>query len=189
MISSTVLFGTSRVRREILARLFSNPGMTRHAGQLARELGRAPQAVGRELGRLEDAGILVSERIGRARRYRVDERSPIAAELRALVQKTVGVERQLGEVLQDLPGVEEAFIYGSYAAGTDRPTSDVDVMVIGSVDPAEMARRVGDVERVLDRDVNVHVYTRDEARSLLEAGDRFLRAVIDGPRVNLVQRS
>jgi len=184
-----VLFGTSKVRREILARLFSSPGMTRHAGQLARELGRAPQAVGRELGRLEDAGILVSERIGRARRYRVDERSPIAAELRALVQKTVGVERHLGRALQDLPGVEEAFIYGSYATGTDRPASDVDVMVIGSVDTAELARRVGDVERELDRDVNIHVYTREETRSLLEAGDRFLRTVFDGPRIDLVHQS
>jgi predicted nucleotidyltransferase len=182
------LFGESRVRRDILALFFSRPGVVRHAGQLAREIGRVPQVVGRELARLEVAGVLTSEGVGRTRRYRVDERSPIAAELRTLVQKTVGLERRLSQALEDLPGIEEAFVYGSYAAGTDRPTSDVDVLVIGSVDVAEMARRVGDVERELDRDVNVHVYPRDEVRGLLEADDRFIRAVFDGPRIRLVRR-
>lgn len=188
MAGSAVLFGSSNVRREILARLFASPGVTRHASQLARELGRTPQAVGRELDRLEVAGILVSEQIGRVRRYRVNDRSPITADLRALVQKTFGVERHVSDALRDLPGIEEAFIYGSHAAGTDRPASDVDVLVIGSANPAEMARRVGDLERTLDRDINVHLYTRDEVQSLLAGGDRFIQAVFTGPRIDLLQR-
>lgn len=181
-----MLFGSSRLRREILARFFARRGVTGHASQLARELHSTPQAVGRELDRLEGVGVLVSEHIGRVRLYRVDERSPLAGDLRALVQKTVGVERQLSDMLLDLPGVDEAFIYGSYAAGTDRPTSDIDVLVVGSVDPARLAERVGDVERTLDRDINVHVYTRAEVQSLLTGGDRFIVSVFAGPRIGLL---
>ena len=113
-----LIFGTSLLRRQVLGALFARRGVEVHPRELARQLGRPPQTVNRELDRLEAAGILVSSRIGRARRYQVDEASPIAAEVRALVVKTIGVEARLRSALVDLPGVEEAFIYGSYARGS-----------------------------------------------------------------------
>lgn len=84
------LFGTSAVRRDVLAWFFARPEAVAHPRELARRLGRSPQVVGRELARLEAAGVLTSETIGRTRRYRVDSESPIAADVKSLLSRTIG---------------------------------------------------------------------------------------------------
>ncbi len=181
-----LIFGASLLRREILGALFARRGVEVHPRELARQLGRSPQPVGRELDRLEAAGILVSGRIGRARRYRVDVASPIASEVRALVVKTIGVEAQLRSALADLPGVEEAFIYGSYARGSDRPTSDVDVMIVGRPDRRALSERLVGLEQELGRDISLTTYAHDEFEALRAGGDTFLADVLAGPRIALV---
>lgn len=180
------LFGGSEVRRQILRTFFARPGLVRHVRELARELGWSATIVGQELDRLERTGILTSDRIGRARRYRVDEQSPIASEIRSLVQKTIGVEARIRDAIADLPGIEEAFLYGSYARGDERATSDLDLMVIGAVEQEDLSERLAGVERDLKRDVNLTSYDRDEIERLRSEGDLFVERVLDGPRVLLI---
>jgi predicted nucleotidyltransferase len=156
-----------------------------HVRELARELGCSATIVGRELDRLERASVLTSERIGRARRYRVNERSPIAAEIRSLVQKTIGVEARLADAVADVPGIEEAFLYGSYARGDERATSDLDLFVVGAVDQERLSERLAQVERELGRDINVAAYERAELDRLIADGDLFVRTVLAGQRVPL----
>jgi len=184
--ATSLLFGSSAVRREVLSAFFARPSMVAHPRELARQLGRAPQVVGRELRRLEAAGILTSEAIGRSRRYRVDEVSPIAAEVRSLVAKTIGIEARLRAALASVPGVEEAHIYGSYARGTERPSSDLDVLIVGDVDRAALSERLVEVEQDLGRDVNITAYGRAELGVLRQAGDPFLADVFDQPRIRLL---
>jgi len=184
--TTLLLFGPSAVRREILEAFFARPGVVAHPRELARQLHRPPQVVGRELRRLEAAGILTAETIGRARRYRVDEASPIAAEVRSLVAKTIGIEARLRAALATVQGVEEAELYGSYARGTDRSTSDLDVLVVGAVDRATLSDRLLDLERDLGRDINVTAYERSELDALRRAGDPFLADVFENPRIRLL---
>lgn len=185
-MTDIALFGESAVRREILRTFFARPGIVRHVRELARELGWSATVVGQELDRLERTGILASERIGRARRYRVDDQSPIASEIRSLVQKTIGVEARIRDAIADLPGIEEAFLYGSYARGDDRATSDLDLFVIGPVDQERLGEALADVERELGRDVNVTSYERGELKRLRREGDLFIERVNDGAQVSLI---
>lgn len=184
-MTDIALFGESAVRREILRTFFARPGILRHVRELARELGWSATVVGQELDRLERTGILTSERIGRARRYRVDDQSPIASEIRSLVQKTIGVEARIRDAIVDLPGIEEAFLYGSYARGDDRATSDLDLFVIGAVGQERLTEGLADVERDLGRDVNVTSYERGELERLRKEGDLFIGRVFENSRVSL----
>lgn len=186
MVVDIALFGGSAVRRQILLTFFARPGIVRHVRELARELGWSATIVGQELDRLERTGILTSERIGRARRYRIDDRSSIAHEVRSLVQKTIGIEARIRDAIADLPGVDEAFVYGSYARGDDRATSDLDLFVIGVVDHEDLSERLADVERELGRDVNVTNYERGELARLRRERDLFVERVFEGPRVRLI---
>lgn len=181
-----VLFGESKVRRDVLIRFFARPGLERHVRELARETGWSPTIIGRELNNLESAGILRSERIGNVRRYSVDTNSPVANEIRSLVQKTIGIEARLRLALRGLPGVEEAFLYGSYARGEDRATSDLDLMVVGSVDEELLSERITDAEHDFGRDVNPTTYDRDELERLQQQGDLFVEGVLNGPRIQLL---
>ena len=186
MTVDSPFFGGSAVRRAILQEFFSRPGVVRHVRQLAREVGYSPTIVGKELQRLERADVLRSERIGGTRRYEVDEASPIAPEIRSLVQKTIGIEARLRAALQGVAGIEEAFLYGSYARHEERATSDLDVFVIGHVDQELLSERLADAERDLGRDVNVVSYERAELERLRSERDRFVEDVLAAPRVSLI---
>jgi predicted nucleotidyltransferase len=175
-----LVFGTSAVRRRILAAFYATPGLVTHPRELARRLGHPSQVVGRELRRLEDAGILVSETVGRVRRYRVNVDSPIAADIRGLVLRTIGAEALIGA------GIEEAWIFGSHARGTERPSSDIDLLVIGRVDRMALSERLVEVEQELGRDVSVVAYTRGELADLVSAGDPFIADVLAGPRTRVI---
>lgn len=85
-----------------------------------------------------------------------------------------------------MDGIEELFIYGSWAAryyGTVGPApQDVDVLFIGSVSRDEVYEASVRSERRLRRDVNVTIRT---APQWLAADDGFSRQVKDSPRLQL----
>lgn len=188
MGTQTSLFGRSEVRRAILRLFFARPGVEQHVRDVARSLGRSAPAVSRELRRLEDEGILRSRTIGPIRLYRVNAESPIAEEVRRLVQRTIGVEAVLRDALGAVPGLEEALLFGSYAKRTERATSDLDVLVIGDVDRERLSERLVDAEQLLKRDINVIAYGRKHLERLRRARDPFVLEVLSGPRVPLVKR-
>jgi predicted nucleotidyltransferase len=180
-----LIFGTSEVRRQVLAAFYASPGLVTHARELARRLGHPSQVVGRELRRLEHAGILVSEAVGRSRRYRVNVDSPIAGDVRGLVLRTIGVDALIDSALSGIAGIEEAWIFGSHARGTERASSDIDLLLIGPVDRAALSERLVEVEQELGRDVNVVAYTRAELADLEAAGDPFVVDVLANPRTRV----
>jgi predicted nucleotidyltransferase len=183
--SIDLVFGASDVRRRILAAFYAAPGLVTHPRELARRVGHPSQVVGRELRRLEDAGILASETVGRARRYHVDAASPIAADVRGLVLRTIGAQALISAALVEVAGIEEAWIFGSHARGTERPTSDIDLLIVGWVDRASLSERLVEVEQELGRDVNAVVYTREELAALVSAADPFITDVLAGPRTRI----
>ncbi len=121
------LFG-SEVRARILARLCMRAAGPIIGRQLARELGSSRTAVRNELARLEELGLIrAGENLGRAKPYYLNEDFPLLSGLRSMVQYAVGAAALLREKLGTEPGIDVAFIYGSVAAGDDRPESDVDL--------------------------------------------------------------
>jgi predicted nucleotidyltransferase len=88
----------------------------------------------------------------------------------------------------DVPGVEGAFVHGSYARGTDvHPGSDVDVFVIGeAMEDAEarveLAGRTLEAAGLLGREVNVTRYTPRKLATRWASGARFVRSVLTGDK-------
>ena len=112
----------------------------------------------READRLEAAGLLTSLRVGNTRIVRPDLDSPIHAELAALLAKAFGPAPLLEAALARLRGVQQAFIFGSWARrfhGEPGPLPrDVDVLVVGEVDPDDLYHAAQEVEEALGLEVN-----------------------------------
>ena len=81
--------------------------------ELGREVGLAPSRVHDEVRRLEEGGLVVSERVGNLRLVRPNDRSPFYPELRGLLLKAFGPVSLLAPLLAPIAGIEDAFIYGS----------------------------------------------------------------------------
>src|SRR5690606_5702441 len=98
--------------------------------ELARRAGTSMGGTHKEVERLESAGLVRSTTAGRSRLIEADPSSPVYAELRGLLLKTVGPEPMLRSALADVDGIEKAFIYGSWADPAARSPADIDVLVI-----------------------------------------------------------
>ena len=68
---------------------------------------------------------------------------------------------------------------------TERPSSDIDLFVIGPVDRMALSERLVEVEQELGRDVNVVAHTRGELAELVAAGDPFISDVLASPRTRV----
>jgi predicted nucleotidyltransferase len=178
------IFGRSGVRDRILLEFFSKLHTTGHVREIARRIGASPATVGTELAGLERLGILRSAALGRSLVYSINETSASVPEVRALVQKTLGVEALIREALTGLDGVDSAYIFGSYASGKERTQSDIDLLVIGQPDRLALSERLAPVERKLGRDVNVVSRTEDQLHARRDA-DAFWRRVLSGPIVHV----
>ena len=120
----------------------------------------------REVERLIEAGILSERRVGRSRLVTPNPASPLTAPLRDILLVATGPVVLLAEFLQPIPGIESAFIYGSFAArvkGVEGPAPhDIDVMVIGTPDPAAVYDACSKVEDSVSRPVNPTILTAGE---------------------------
>jgi hypothetical protein len=87
------------------------------------------------------------------------QESLLTRPLTDLLAVTYGPLPVLTRSLVGLEGVEQAFIYGSWAArynGEPGPVpADVDVLVVGDVDPDDLDERARQAEAVLRREVNI----------------------------------
>src|SRR5438132_533729 len=94
------LFGRSRVRDRILLEFFARPGTSVHVREMARRVKASAPTVGAELAELARLGVLQANPVRRSLVYSVNERSPLLAEIRALVQKTIGVEGLIAKAVE-----------------------------------------------------------------------------------------
>ncbi len=177
----------SRGQARLLARVFLHPDERLSLNQLARELELDPATVQREAERLEEAGILTSERIGTARLVRPNEESPFYPELSGLVIKAFGPLPILRERLKGLPGVEAAFIYGSwasrYAGERGKAPGDIDVLILGRPDRRRLARLCREASQELSFEVNPTVLPREDWES---DATGFIRSIKSQPLVPLM---
>ena len=169
--------GQSRVFRWV----FGQPEREFHLNELLRLTGLSSASVQRELNKLADAGIVLSERVGNLRRFRANPQSPVFEELVELTRKTLGAEPLLRDALQPLePDLRAAWIYGSYAKQTDTANSDIDVMIIGDkLTLNRVLKALTPVEAKLGRKINPTLYTPAEFAKRRAENDSFVNRVLE----------
>lgn len=106
-------------------------------------------------------------------------------ELHQIAVKSFGIKEPIKQALAQMQGeVEEAFIFGSMAKGTDTADSDVDVMMVGDVRLGKATRTMEEAAQRLGREVHVNVYARAEWDELRQS-DPVVRAIDQGPKIEL----
>lgn len=167
-----------KVRQRVLSATLLQPQRRWYASELARHLGVRPSTLQRELAALSDAGILQRTHQGRTTFYQADPDCPLLSDLQAILSKTVGLADVLSEALRPLASlIRVAFVHGSVAAGGAKSTSDIDLIIIGSVRLASLASTLRPVHAQLGRQINVKLYSASEFAARVNRRDGFLPAV------------
>jgi len=80
--------------------------------------------------------------------------------------------------------IQVAFVYGSIAAAREEPDSDVDLMVIGTVERMQLSRPLQEAGLKLGREVNLSLYRPAEFKA--KRKQHFLSAVLDKPKLFVI---
>ena len=177
-----LLFGA--YRRRILGLLLLHPEESFYVREIMRLAGVPSGSLHRELTALAAAGLLTRSVSGSQVRYQADRSCPLFGELAAIFRKTTGLGDVLREALEPLgDGVRTAFVFGSVAQGKERGSSDVDLMVLGSVRFERLVEALMPVGERLRREINPVVMTPQEFRTQLKARDRFVSRVAREPKL------
>jgi predicted nucleotidyltransferase len=172
---SNTLFG--RTRGAVLSILYGHVGESFYLRQLARDTDIALGPVQREIRQLVDAGLVARKIVGARTLYSANQQSPVFAEIKNLVAKTVGMHDVLYEALDPLrKKINLAFVYGSVARSGEAERSDVDLMLVGKVDFSAVVSKLADAQRTLNREINPTVYSVKEFRGKVRGN--FLKNVL-----------
>ncbi len=179
------LFG--HTRSALLATLYGHSEEWFHLRQLARLAGAGYGAVQRELKSLTEMGLVLRRSHGNQVLYCANHESPIFAEIRSLVAKTVGIHNILHSALTRFGSqIKIAFVYGSVARQQERPGSDVDLMILGEVDFGDLIGALGEAQQLAGREINPTVFPLPEFRSKLAKRNHFLETVMKDKKLFIV---
>ena len=175
----------TRTQQRVLGVLFGQPERSFYASELIRRAGSGSGAAQRELARLENGGLVTVRRVGHQKHYQANSDSPLFSELRAIIEKTVGLAEPLRNALAPIAsGIRAAFVYGSVAKERDRSQSDIDLMVVSdSLTYGEVFGALERVTRSLGRQVNPTVYTSTEFSKRVRAKNAFVTRIREQPKV------
>lgn len=134
-----------------------------------------------------EAGYLHARTSGRNRYLRVNTDHPLYRPVTEILLYAYGPIAVLSSLLSDVSGVEEAYLYGSWAArlsGEVGPDPrDIDVLVVGDkVDRSALDEVAEAARRQLGREVNPRAVSR---QAWVEREDLFLRHLYDRPMVTI----
>ena len=177
----------SRLQGELLALVLLHPEREYTLTELAVEFGVSATTVFREVVRLVEGGVLSDRRVGRNRMVKARTDTPVYRPLAELLSISFGPVPVLTEALAGLDGVEQAYIYGSWAARyadeTGPPPADIDVLVVGDPDPDALFDLAEEAARKLHREVNMHRVSSESWEG--STADPFLTSVRERPLVRL----
>lgn len=131
----------SQHQAELLMWLLLHPEQEYGVTEMAERLRVPLSTLHREVVRLDEAGLVASRTQGRNRLIRADVDHPAAKALTQLLEITFGPRAVIAEEFA-IDGAEQVVIFGSwagrYAGQAGPPPNDLDVLVIGEVDRADV---------------------------------------------------
>jgi DNA-binding transcriptional ArsR family regulator len=151
---------TSKMRVQILMRLFLNPDSHAYLRELAQDFGASPGHVRSELQQLSAAGLLTSAKEGRQVHYRAERSHPLFPELQSMVRKALGMDRILDSIIERLGSLEAAYLTGDYAEGRD--SGVIDLVLVGDVNRENLSDLVVKAERFVQRKIRTLVLSEKE---------------------------
>jgi predicted nucleotidyltransferase len=176
----------SRVQAELLAFVLGDPTGEWSLTELADALGSSAATVGREVERAAQAGLVRVAEVGRTKLVSAETSSEYFAPLARLLLLSFGPRQRLAETLSGVSGIEEAYLFGSWAdrymGNEGAAPKDIDVLVVGTPDRADVYAVIEPLESELGRPIQATFRTRQQWD---DPTDPFVTTVRSRPMVVL----
>jgi predicted nucleotidyltransferase len=176
---------SSNVRAEIFRLLYGMDRKELHLRDIERRSGFAIRTVRQEASKLLRLGLIQERRDGNRVYFKANIEHPLCGDICNLVMKTSG----LADVLQKaLAGADLsfAFVFGSIAAGTQKPESDIDLFVVGKIGLRGLSTLLKNASDILGREINANVMTENEFGRRIQRKEHFVSSVLKSPKIMII---
>ena len=193
------LFG-SKTRVKLLKMFLANPNRAFYVREITRKIDEQINSVRRELANLLKTGIISSENSNNRLYYEVNQKSEHYVALRMLfgvhdgstaskkgAKKSVDITRaednNIASVLKETGSIELAMLTGVF---TREDHLSIDLMVVGDVNKANLAKAMKQVEEMESRDVRYTSMTVRDFEYRQEVHDRFLADIMNAKKTIII---
>ena len=186
------LFG-SKTRVKLLSLFLNNPGRPYLVREITRKIDEQINSVRRELSNLLSVGIVKSTSANNKLYYEVDTTYEYYEPLHKIfttvqvsdkkIASEIKEEDTIATKLKTAGQVELAWLTGSFVRDD---IVGVDIVVVGDVNKAKLAKVIADIESDEGRELNYTSMTTDDYNYRISLNDRFLGSVLAAKRITLV---
>jgi len=170
----------------ILEIFFNDPEKSYYLRELARMIGKQPGVFQRDIKRLAEDGILVSEYKANSLFFKLNKNHHLYKEYKSIFFKTLGARGKLKDILREIKNIKSAFIFGSFAKGKEDSYSDIDLMIIGKPDEDELISKISKLESKIGREINYHIFSSSDWKKKIQEKDSFLENILGQPKMFLI---
>jgi len=175
---------TSKTTKRLLGYFFLHEDESLYFNELVRRLNEDRRNLAKKIKEFESIGLLTVETKGNLKIYSVNKKFPLYKEYKKIILSRTGIEHELKNALLEVRGIKTAFIFGSYAKQKMDSSSDIDIMIIGEHNMIDLHRKLAQVQKKIDREINVTSLSQSEFCA--KKKDPFILEVMRGEKVILI---
>lgn len=176
----------SKITRELLRFFFLHKEESFYINQLAKTLQLDRGNLIKKLKEMEAQGLFQSEFRGHQKYYSLNKKCLFYKEYESIVRKTVGFEKELGAALKKIHGIQQAWIFGSYAKNQMDALSDIDLLVVGSHGTTKLYAQLVPFQKKYGRTINTVNMSPKEFDKKMALKDPFLKGVFQNRMIQII---
>lgn len=146
--------------------------------ELINSISLSPKGIANALKELEEAGILRSKKEGNVKFYSLNEKYPFLREI--LLQAEIASKlafcskhKKIAHILKEDDRI--VGIFGSYARGTQKSDSDVDMFIIGE----KKKNDYDSTGKPFDLQINIIYFSEKEFKNLLKEKNNLIKEILE----------
>lgn len=179
-------FIISKVRVKLFELFFTQAEEMFYVREITRKAKEEINAVRRELDRLVGAGLLKSEERGNRLYYSLNKRYVFYQELQQMVEKSSGLGKKIRQLRKKLGTIDFVMFSGKFVRRKPPSQGEVDILIIGEVVLAEVSDLIKEEEKIIGREINYAVFSREEFEFRKQRRDPFIMDVLYGTRIMVI---
>ncbi len=179
-------FMISKVRVKMLELFFKNPGELYYVRQITRLIDEEINAVRRELDRMNQTGILSSEKRGNRLYYYLNKKYDFYSELLRLVAKSSGLGKAIKKKRKDIGNPKFVMFSSKFAQRRLRGRDEVDILLVGNIKLQQLEPLVKAEEKIRGHEINFTVMTIEEYDFRKARRDPFVNEILSGGRIMII---
>jgi len=158
---------SNKTRIKLIIRFFINPNVRSYLRELGREFSESSNAVRLELNRFEEAGLIISEKVGNKKYYRANQNYPLFKELQQISMKHFGLDQVIENVIDKLGHVNKVYLLGKLANGLQSNIIDL-AIVTSDIDRSYLMELTELAEITIEKKIRCLILEQDELSLLPE---------------------